>query len=69
MSEEPAPPRRHRGQALEEAIKEDLELFGAEELAERILLLEGELARVRAQLTRKSASRAAADAFFKPRDA
>jgi uncharacterized small protein (DUF1192 family) len=69
MSEEPVEPRRRRGQALEELIKEDLELFGTDELADRIALLEVEVARVRAQLGRKSASRAAADAFFKPRDA
>jgi uncharacterized small protein (DUF1192 family) len=67
MSEEPALPRRRRGQALEELIKEDLELFGADELSDRIALLEAEVTRVRAQLERKSASRAAADAFFKPR--
>ena len=63
--EEPAEPRRARGQAFAEALKEDLEVYGAEDLEERIALLEGEIARVQAQLDRKKAGRAAADAFFK----
>jgi len=68
MSEEPVEPRRRRGQALEELLREDLELFGTDELGDRIALLEAEIARVRAQLDRKNASRAAADAFFKRKD-
>ena len=68
MSEESVEPRRRRGQALEELLKEDLELFGTDELADRIALLEAEIARVRAQLERKNASRAAADAFFTRKD-
>ena len=57
-----------RGQALLDVTREDLELFGASELEERIALLEGEVARVRAQLARKQSSRAAADALFAKRD-
>ena len=65
--DEPAEPRRGRGAALAEALREDLEVFGIEELSERIEMLEAEIARTRAQLDRKKASRSAADAFFSPR--
>ena len=63
--EEPAEPRRARGQAFVEALREDLDLYSVEDLEERIAQLEGEIARVKAQLARKQASRSAADAFFK----
>src|SRR5271165_2565441 len=36
MAEEPAEPRRARGQALLDVTKEDLELFGTDELEQRI---------------------------------
>ena len=65
MSDEPAEPRRGRGQLLVDLSREDLELYSAEELNERILLLQGEIDRARAQLERKSSGRAAADALFK----
>ena len=65
MSEEPAEARRARGQALVDVTREDLELFGADELQDRILMLEAEIARTRMQLARKDVSRAAADAIFK----
>lgn len=68
MVEEPAEARKARGQALVDVTREDLELFGGEELEERIALLEFEIARIRAQITRKHSSRAAADALFAPRD-
>jgi len=68
MAEEPAEARRARGQALLDVTKEDLELFGTDELGERIAMLEDEIARVRAQLGRKQSSRAAADALFAKRD-
>ena len=45
MSEEPAEARRARGQALVDLTREDLELFGADELQDRILMLEAEIAR------------------------
>ena len=56
--------RRARGQTLDELTREDLELYGADELRERIEALEGEIARVRAQLERKEKGRSAADALF-----
>jgi uncharacterized small protein (DUF1192 family) len=68
MAEEAAEARRARGQALMDVTREDLELFGAGELEERIAALEGEIARARAQLARKQSSRAAADALFAKRD-
>ena len=68
MSEEPAEARRARGQALVDVTREDLELYGADELLERIALLEGEIARARAQIARKQSTRAAADALFSKKD-
>ena len=65
--EEPATARVGRGQRLAEAVREDLELFGVAELQERIEILEAEIARARAQIERKQAGRAAADALFSPR--
>lgn len=65
--EEPADIRIGRGQRLLEAVREDLELYGAAELEERIEVLRAEIARVQAQLDRKRAGRAAADALFSPR--
>jgi uncharacterized small protein (DUF1192 family) len=67
MAEEPAEPRRLRGQALLDVTREDLELFGTGELEERIALLEGEIERVRAQMAKKQSTRAAADALFSKR--
>ncbi len=64
MAEEAAEARRARGQALIDVAREDLEPFGADELRERIALLEGEIARARAQIAKKLSSRAAADALF-----
>jgi uncharacterized small protein (DUF1192 family) len=62
--EEPAEVRVSRGQRLTEAVREDLDLYGVVELEERIEVLRGEIARVEAQLERKRAGRAAADALF-----
>jgi uncharacterized small protein (DUF1192 family) len=67
MAEEEAEPRRSRGWALTELVREDLEVFAALDLEERIEMLEAEIVRTRAQLDRKRAGRAAADAFFAPR--
>lgn len=67
--EEPAEVRVGRGQRLLEAVREDLELFGFAELEERIDVLNSEIARVQAQLDRKRAGRAAADALFGARPA
>ena len=62
--DEPAEVRVGRGQRLAEAVKEDLELFGVVELEERIEILQAEIARVEAQMSRKRSGRAAADALF-----
>ncbi len=68
MSEEPADIRRARGHILVDLAREDLDLWGVEELKERIALLEQEIGRTRAQMDRKQAGRAAADALFARRD-
>jgi uncharacterized small protein (DUF1192 family) len=68
MAEEPAEARRQRGQSLIDLGREDLELFGADELGERIAALEAEIERIRAQIARKQSTRAAADALFSKRD-
>jgi uncharacterized small protein (DUF1192 family) len=65
MLEEPPPPKRARGEALTEALREDLDLFAIQDLNERVELLEAEVRRVRAQIERKEAGREAADALFK----
>ena len=65
MLDEPVPPRRARGQALIDVTREDLDLYAVEELRERIEQLQAEAARTQAQLDRKQAGRAAADALFK----
>ncbi|MFI4934273.1 MAG: DUF1192 domain-containing protein [Caulobacterales bacterium] len=64
MSEEAEPVRRARGWVLVELTREDLELFAVSDLEERIEALEAEIARARAQMERKQAGRAAADAIF-----
>ena len=63
--EDPETVRRPRGWAIVEAAREDLELLAVGELEDRIEALEAEIARTRAQIDRKRAGRAAADAFFK----
>jgi uncharacterized small protein (DUF1192 family) len=65
MSDEPAEPRRGRGQLLIALSREDLELYSATDLDERIAALQGEIDRARGQLERKHSGRAAADALFK----
>ena len=65
MLEEPVEPRRARGAALVEISREDLDLFGVDELESRIERLQDEVARTRSQLERKRAGRAAADALFR----
>lgn len=68
MAEEPAEARRQRGQSLIDLAREDLEMFGADELQERIAALQAEIERARAQIAKKQATRAAADALFSKRD-
>jgi uncharacterized small protein (DUF1192 family) len=65
MLEEPVEPRRGRGFALVDLAKEDLELYGVEELEDRIEQLQAEIFRTKGQLDRKKAGREAADALFK----
>lgn len=65
MSDEPAEPRRARGQALIEVTREDLDLYAVAELKERIETLEAEIRRAQSQIDRKQSGRAAADALFK----
>jgi uncharacterized small protein (DUF1192 family) len=65
MLDEPAEPRKGRGFALIDLAKEDLDLYGREELEERIEQLQAEISRTRTQLDRKKAGRDAADALFK----
>ena len=62
--EEPAPPRAPRGAHLEAAIREDLDVYGVEELEARIERLRAEVERTRAALNRKQSGRQAADALF-----
>ncbi len=62
--EEPVEVRIGRGQRLVEAVREDLELYGVEELEERLEILAVEVARVQAQIDKKRSGRAAADALF-----
>jgi uncharacterized small protein (DUF1192 family) len=64
MIEEVAEPRPIRGDTLKTLVREDLELYGRDELEERIEQLRAEIARVEAQLQRKQSGRAAADALF-----
>lgn len=56
--------RVQRGQALVEVGKEDLELYGVEELDERVAALEAEIARTRAEIAKRGSKRAAAEALF-----
>lgn len=65
MLDEPAGPRSARGDALREALREDLEIYAVADLEERIADLEAEIVRTRAQLDKKRDGRSAADAMFK----
>jgi uncharacterized small protein (DUF1192 family) len=57
-------PRSARGAALVEVRKENLQLYGAEELRDRIADLEAEIERTRNALDSRQAKRSAADALF-----
>ena len=63
--EEPAEVRLGRGQRPVEVTREDLELYGVEELEARLEVLEAEITRTRTFIERKRAGRAAADALFR----
>ena len=68
MTDEPADVRRQRGHTLVELEREDLDLWGVEELNERIAILQAEIDRARQMLARKQSTRAAADALFARKD-
>lgn len=55
---------RLRGDAASALAKEDLGPYSQDELAERIVLLEAEIERVKSHRARVGAHRAAADALF-----
>ena len=55
---------RPRGDAASLLAKEDLSPYSQDELAERIALLETEIARIEAHRSRAAAHRSAADALF-----
>jgi uncharacterized small protein (DUF1192 family) len=58
---------RPKGDAADQLAKEALDRYSQDELAERIELLEAEIARVKAHRDKVAAHRMAADALFKPR--
>ena len=60
---------RTRSDAAAELARESLDRLSQDELAERIALLEAEIARIKAHRDKVSAQRTAADALFKPRTA
>lgn len=62
MDDEDRP--RPRGDAASALAKEDLGPYSQDELAERIALLEAEIARVAKHRDKAGAHRAAADALF-----
>lgn len=66
MDEDDRP--RRAGDAASMLAKEDLAPYSQGELAERIALLEAEIARVRRHSAHAEAHRAAADALFGKKD-
>lgn len=57
-------PRPQRGAAMKALGREDLDLYAAEELEERIADLEAEITRSRAAIETKASKKSAADALF-----
>lgn len=47
-------------------LGENLDMVSIGELRQRVALLEEEIARIKSEIARKTASRSAADTFFKP---
>jgi uncharacterized small protein (DUF1192 family) len=66
MQDDDLPQRR--SDAASQLSKESLDRYSQDELAERIALLEAEIARIRAHRDRAAAHRLAADALFRSRD-
>ena len=60
MEREDLPKPKH-----EHVLGENLEAISLDELNARVKILTFEIARIEAEITRKQASRSAADAFFK----
>ena len=58
---------RPKGDAAGQLSKESLDPYSLDELAERIAVLEVEIARIMAHQGKVIAHRSAADALFKPR--
>lgn len=58
---------RPKGDAASALARESLDSYSQDELAERIALLEAEIARIRAHHDKVAAHRQAADALFRPR--
>lgn len=58
---------RPKGDAADQLSKESLDRYSHGELAERIVLLEAEIERIKAHRDKVASHRAAAEAFFKPR--
>lgn len=65
MDEDDLP--RRRGDAASQLSRESLDTYSLDELADRIALLEAEIARVKAHRDKAGAHRAAADALFAPK--
>lgn len=64
MEIDPASARTRRSELMDSVLREDLDLYGVEELEVRIGRLQAEADRTRAALGRKRSGRAAADALF-----
>jgi len=69
MDDSEAPLLRSGGHhdAASALARESLDRYSQDELAERLLLLEAEIARVKAHREKSAAHRLAAEAFFKPK--
>ena len=65
MADEPVEPRTARGATLSHLEREDLDLYGIDELSDRIERLKAEIARVEAKRTAKQSGRGAAEALFR----
>ncbi|WP_029416189.1 DUF1192 family protein [Brevundimonas bacteroides] len=64
MTFEDLEPRPQRGANLKALAREDLELYAAEELNERIDALQAEIERSKSAIAAKAAKKSAADALF-----
>ena len=59
---------RPRGDCASQLAKESLDTYSQDELTARVVLLEAEIARVKAHHAKAARHRLAADALFTPRD-